>query len=89
MHHTCNPTTPRAESNETTNEGIMDSLFLAGLLRPLRIHQSRRVIVSQEANQVRRLFESLDAFLDFAEQAIGDVLGQYHLAGGRSRGCSG
>lgn len=60
-----------------------DSLLFTRLLRPLRIHQRRRIVVRQEADQVRRLLEGLDALRHFGEQAIGNVLGEHHLAGGR------
>lgn len=91
MNHT--PTTPPHPKLGShwycETRGPIYLLFLASLLRPLRIHQCSGVIVGQEADQVRRLLEGLEPLLDLLEQAIGDVLGQHHLAGGRGGGCWG
>ena len=61
------------------------SLFLTSLLRPLGIHQCRGVVVGEESHQVRCLLQGLEALLDLRNQAIGDMLGEHNLAGGRSR----
>lgn len=67
----------------------MNSLLLAGLLCHLRVGQGSRVIVGQQTDEVRRLLEGLEAFVDFGEEAVGNILAQHHLAGRRRLVCRG
>lgn len=71
---------------ETSEAGLIDySLFLTGLLRPLSIHARGRVIVGEEPDEVRGFVQGLQALLDLREQAVRNVLGEHHLAGGGRR----
>jgi hypothetical protein len=80
-HHTAHQRS-HMEPLKPDNQNIVDSLLLAGLLRHLRVCQCGRVIIGQQADQVRRLLEGLEALVNFAEEVVGNVLAQHHLAGG-------
>lgn len=59
------PKIKRVVANWTSRVNIAEhSPLLARLLSPLGVHQRRRVIIGQEAHEVRGLLEGLHAFLD-------------------------